>query len=73
MPVLLVDLNIPADEYQKYYQQQGTLVHCQARDGRTVQFPATILHRYISHSGVQGAFKIQFSDEGKFESIEKLN
>jgi hypothetical protein len=39
----------------------------------SVQFPANILSNYISHQGVAGNFRITFTNEGKFHSVEKLN
>jgi hypothetical protein len=73
MQALIVDIRITADEYQKYYRVPGTVVTTRSRDGRRVQFPANILQGFISHSGIEGSFRIQFSNDGKFQSIEALN
>jgi hypothetical protein len=73
MQEIVIDLHITADEYQKYYQQPGTVVCGDARDGRKVRFPANILHPYISYSGVKGTFRVLFNEDGKFLSIDKLD
>lgn len=73
MQAIVVDVHITAEEYQKYYRQPGTVVNVRARDGRRVQFPANILQPYITHEGVIGAFRIVFDDEGKFQSLEKVD
>ncbi|MDX1452249.1 MAG: DUF2835 domain-containing protein [Oleiphilaceae bacterium] len=72
MREIIVDLNIPKDEWLKIYRGQTNLVYALSRDGRSIQFPANILSPYTTHFGVQGSFVIRFSDEGKFLSISKL-
>ncbi|MBL4826543.1 MAG: DUF2835 domain-containing protein [Spongiibacteraceae bacterium] len=72
MKKIVVDLLIPADEYLKRYQGNGTIVRTHSRDGRSVQFPAEILQPFVSHMGVRGCFCIHFDREGRFSTIEKL-
>jgi hypothetical protein len=72
MRTVLIDIFISADEYIKQYQFSGAVVSTRSRDGRSVQFPANILQRFISHTGINGSFRIQFDDSGKFIQIEKL-
>lgn len=72
MHSIAVDLTITADEYLKHYQIGGAMVVTRSRDGRTVRFPANILQRFVTHSGVTGSFKIQFDPEGKFTAVERL-
>ncbi len=72
MQHVLVDLNIPRDEWLKIYRGQTNLVYAKTRDGRSIQFPANILSQYTTHSGIQGSFVIYFDANGKFQSIIKL-
>ena len=72
MRKIIVDLNISRDEWLRLYRGETHLVYAVSRDGRSIQFPANILSRYTTHSGVQGSFEIYFSSEGKFQSINKL-
>lgn len=65
-------LNISTDQYQKNYQSIGAIVHTHSVDGRSVQFPANILQRFVTHAGVIGHFKIEFDDSGKFLQILRV-
>jgi len=72
MQQIIVDLSISPDEWIKLYQGVARDVITRARDGRSVRFPARILSRFYLRDGVQGSFRIQFDDSGKFTSIERL-
>ncbi|MEE8060021.1 MAG: DUF2835 domain-containing protein [Pseudomonadales bacterium] len=72
MRSVIVDLSITADEYLKRYQQLAAVVFTHGRDGRSIRFPANILQPYVTHSGIQGSFQIQFDRDGKFSGIEKV-
>ena len=72
MPHIVVDLSIDPEEWLKPYQGLASEVHARARDGRTVRFPARILSRYFLRDGIHGTFRIQFDDQGKFSSIERV-
>ena len=71
MAKIYIDLRITADEYVKRYYGFGTTVTAQARDGRSVQFPASILQPYVTHGGIEGSFCIDVDELGKFKSITK--
>lgn len=68
-----LDLEISSEEYLKHYRIPGAIVVATSRDGRKVQFPASILQRFVSHSGIRGSFEISFTAEGKFSSIRRLS
>ena len=70
---IVVDLNISADEYLRYYQGAARTVLATMQDGRRVRFPANILQHAVSHDGIRGRFAIYFDQSGKFERIERLN
>ena len=72
MDTLIVDLTISADEYLKRYKRSSAVVLAFSRDGRRVQFPASLLQPYVTHSGVVGSFQIEFEAAGKFSNIVKL-
>lgn len=72
MKQIIVDLDIPPEEFLKHYQGSAKIVSATARDGRTVQFPTNILQSFVTQQGVQGAFSIAFDDNNKFASIERL-
>lgn len=69
---LIIDLHISAEEYLRHYQGSAKQVVCIARDGRRVRFPTNILQRFVGHSGIHGAFRIEFDDNNKLVSILRI-
>lgn len=69
----MVNLLIPADEYQRLYQGVVRDVLAQSVDGRRVRFPAAILRPYVTHSGISGRFRIVFDEQNRFHAIEKID
>lgn len=72
MQQIIVDVAISPDEWIKLYQGTATDVHATARDGRSVRFPARILSRFYLRDGINGSFRIEFDDQGKFVRVERL-
>lgn len=70
MKSLIFDLNLPAQEVERYYQGTKT-VSALSRDGKRVEFPANILHKFITRTGISGTFEIFFDDDNRFQSIVK--
>lgn len=73
MRSIYVQLNIPPEEFQRLYEGVAKSVNARSLDGRTVSFPANILRPFVTHSGVVGTFVIHFSDENRFQGIEKID
>ncbi|MFC3679669.1 DUF2835 domain-containing protein [Bacterioplanoides pacificum] len=69
---VVVELAISGDELLRYYNGSARLVSAIASDGRRVQFPASVLQKVVSHDGVYGRFRIDFSQQGKFLGITRL-
>lgn len=69
---VVVDLNIPEDEYLRVYRGSARTVLAYSIDGRRVSFPANILQPFVTRSGIRGRFRIRFDEQGRFSSIEKL-
>ncbi|MDX1588814.1 MAG: DUF2835 family protein [Oleiphilaceae bacterium] len=70
---IVVDIHIGRQEWLEiYYDGAGRNLRVRARDGRSVVFPARILHPWITHDGVKGTFMILFDRHGKFHSASKL-
>ena len=72
MQKLRFSLNISAEQLLAYYQGSAKFVAVQSEDGRNVHFPVSELQSFVSHSGVQGRFEIQFTDEFKFLKLIRL-
>ena len=65
-------LNIPREEYLRYYQGNTQTVSVRAEDGRQVRFPAASLRPFVSHDGVQGRFEITLGEGNKLLEIRRL-
>jgi len=70
---VLVPIYLSADEYLKYYKGAVKNVFARDLEGRTVQFPANLLQKFVTQEGVDGVFEITFGPGGKLISIRKLN
>lgn len=70
---VIVNLVIPADEYQRLYQGAVRDVLVRSVDGRRIRFPAMILRPYVTHAGISGRFRIVFDEHNRFQAIEKID
>ena len=73
MRSIIVPLKIYPEEFQRLYEGNVKDVSARSIDGLRVRFPANILRPYITHAGVTGTFAIHFSDDNKFQGIEKID
>lgn len=65
-------LNISPEAYLRYYQGAVRDVIARGQDGRTVQFPAGLLRRFLTHDGVRGEFRIRFDANHKLVSLDRI-
>ncbi|UTW04739.1 DUF2835 domain-containing protein [Amphritea atlantica] len=72
MQQIIVDISLTQEQYLAHYTQQARDVVATSRDGRRVRFPSSLLQPYLLHNGIQGSFRISYTDAGKFSSIERL-
>ena len=65
-------LRITAEQYLDYYR--GTARHVVARctTGQTVQFPASLLQRYVTPEGIHGRFVLTCDDQHKHPALVRL-
>ena len=70
---LLISLSISADEFVRLYQGTAKVVNTLSEDGRRVQFPASILQRHVTRSGISGRFVIEFDSDNRFSAIHKVS
>ena len=65
-------LRISADDYLDYYrgEVQHVLVRC--TDGRTVQFPASRLQRFVTPAGIHGKFALICDADHKCIDLQRL-
>jgi hypothetical protein len=65
-------LLITAEQYLDYYR--GTIRHVivQCDDGRSMQFPAALLRKFIGSTGIQGKFRLICDANNKCIELRKL-
>ena len=66
-------INLSYEKFLYVYKGQAKNVVTKARDGRTIQFPAEILKPYLTHNGIQGTFIIQYDENNKFKSLQRIS
>ena len=65
-------LAISAGDYLAYYRGEVREVAVRAADGRSIRSPANILRPFLSHTGVNGEFALQYDEQNRFVGIRKL-
>lgn len=73
MPELVVQVSISPEKVAAYYRGLAPRVMARATNGQTVQFPTSVLHRFITTDGIHGSFRLVFDDANKFVRIEPLD
>lgn len=72
MPSIDVVINLTREECLAHYEGWAQKVHTRSLDGRRVVFPASALRQIIGRDGVDGIYRLTYSESGKFESIVAL-
>jgi len=64
-------LRITADQYLDYYR--GTIRHVivECYDGKKVQFPASLLQRFVAADGIRGDFVLTCDEQHKNSQVER--
>ncbi|MFC3286356.1 DUF2835 family protein [Litchfieldella rifensis] len=73
MPSIDVVIRLTQEECLAHYEGRAQNVLAHSLDGRRVIFPATALRRIVGRDGVDGVYRLSYSDSGKFESIVRLH
>jgi len=71
--IFYIQLDITTAEFQHYYAKNINSVIATSHNGQRVQFPANVLQPFVTHSGIQGNFKLIIDKNSKFKSIKQLN
>ncbi len=72
MKHVIVSITISAEEFQRLYQGAARDVVAFDEQRRRIKFPANILVPFVTHSGIRGRFQINFSDDNRFHSIDRI-
>lgn len=73
MDQLTFNVKISSQQYLKFYQGAASWVNILAEDGRRLQLPAKHLRPYLTHTGINGRFLLQFDNNGKLLSLKCLD
>ncbi len=65
-------LDISAQQYLSYYNGSAKIINVQTDYGRTLKFPASELQKYVTRSGTQGRFEIEFNEQYKLVSLSRV-
>ena len=71
MPQYRFHLHIRPDEFLDYYRGAARHVVAQDTTGKNVQFPASLLQKYLLPDGIHGDFVLTCDDNHKVVSLEK--
>lgn len=65
-------LRISAAKYLDYYRGAALNVVATCYDGRTIQFPASLLTPFVTPEGIEGVFELTCDDANKGAELRKL-
>ena len=72
MRFLIIDINLPREEYLRVYQDYIRQVKAVARTGESVRFPVSVLKPFVTEAGVRGTFKLSYDDDNKFQGMTRI-
>jgi hypothetical protein len=72
MQTFTIDLDISAAELARWYRGSANVVRACSRDGRWLQFPATVLRPFVTRDGIKGTFAVAIDDERKLLGFRKV-
>ena len=66
-------LRIPPAKYQDYYRGAIRHVRAQCTTGQSVQFPASLLQKFVTLDGIAGNFVLTCDENNKCISLERTS
>ncbi len=72
MPQARFRLQLSNEQYLAYYSGHARNISVISEEGRRIEFPAEKLRPYITHTGVQGVFVLEYTEQGRFRSLQQL-
>ena len=65
-------LRIPPERYLDYYRVTIRHVVVRCTTGQSVQFPASLLQRFVTKDGIQGNFVLTCDEQNKGADLQRL-
>ena len=72
MPRFEFQLHVSPEQYLDYYRGVAREVIVRCSTGQTVQFPASLLQRFVAKEGIHGAFVLTCDEQHKGAKLERL-
>ena len=67
------DLDIAPEQYLDYYRGVARHVMVRCDSGQTVQFPASLLQRFLTPEGIHGRFALTCDEHHKCTGLQRLD
>lgn len=65
-------IDISSEQYLDYYRGTAKLVLVHLSDGRTVQFPASLLKKFVTSGGIHGRFVLTCDNDFANAELQRL-
>ena len=72
MPRADFAFSLSPDQISELYRG-ARVCHAISVQGLRIEFPAMALRPYVTHAGVHGQFRLDYSPSGKFQRLIQLN
>ncbi len=69
---MTLHLSLTRDEVLRVYSGAVTAVQARCLDGRSVQFPASVLRRHVTPNGVHGTFRLHVDASQRLVAFERV-
>jgi hypothetical protein len=73
MPRHEFHLRITSEKYLDYYRGRVTQVIVRSSTGQTIQFPASLLQKFVTPGGIDGKFVLTSDDRNKIVGLEAVD
>ena len=71
MPAYEFHLNISPEQYEDYYRGLVRQVIVRCSTGQTLQFPASLLQRFVTPTGIEGRFVLTCDEHHKCLDLQR--
>ena len=65
-------LRVSPAQYLNYYRGRLSKVVARSKTGENVQFPASLLQKFVTPEGIQGRFVLTVDDNNKCIGLERI-
>ena len=66
-------LSISPEQFEEYYRGTARQVVARCRSGQTVQFPASLLQRFVTREGIHGNFVLTCDGNHRCVGLERAD